>query len=144
MNAIIYSGEMERIHQLPYHITDRNETIVFEKDIIHLVCENQEAFYSEHFLGSPNYFMSETTIDGERAFSLLAFINECINIFDYYVQAEIEGLRETTASLHYMSNRVFPVVSAVAKIGAKIQSGEMEEGETPASIFEREIRRTDN
>lgn len=144
MSTIIYSGEMDKIHNLPFHVTDHNETIVFEEDILNLICENDESRYAEHFLSSPHYFMTESTIEGKRAYSLLAFVNECVNIFDYYVQADIEKTRESNPSLKSMSERVFPVVTAVAKIGAKVHFNEMEEGETPSSIFEKEIRNSRN
>lgn len=144
MSTIIYSGEMEKIHNLPFHVTDHNETIVFEEDVLNIICENDESLYAEHFLASPHYFMTESTVEGKRAYSLLAFVNECVNIFDYYVQADIEKTRESSPSLKPMSERVFPVVTAVAKIGAKVHFNEMEEGETPSSIFEKEIRNSRN
>lgn len=140
MTSIVYSGKMENIHDLPFHVTDQNQTIVFEDDVLNLICENDSSRYAEHFLASPDYFMTESTVEGKRAYSLLAFVNECIRIFDHYVQADIEGTREPSLSLKPMSQRVFPVVTAVAKIGAKVYFNEMEEGETPSSIFEKEIR----
>lgn len=140
MSTIIYSGSMENCHQLPFHVTSENESFIFEEDIIQYLCEGNSKAYQENFLTSPNYFLYEEQLDGKTAYPLLAFVNECINIFDYYVQAEVEKTRAMTDSLEYMSQRVHPVVMAVAKIGAKIISNDMAPGETPSVIFEREIR----
>jgi hypothetical protein len=140
MSLVIHSGTMEKIHHLPYHVTDTGLTIVFEQDIINLVCQDNARIYAEHFLSSPNYFLHESMVEGSKAFPLLSFVNECINIFDYQVQAEVEGTREMSESLTYISQRVYPIVIAVAKIGAKVQFDGMEPGETPSIIFEREIR----
>lgn len=144
MTTILYSGEMENFHHLPFHIIENNETIVFEQDILDSVCQGQEDVYQAHFKSSPNYFTFEKTVNGAVAFPLLAFINECINIFDHHVQAEVEGTREMTESLAYISKRVYPVVSAVAKIGAKVHFNDMKPGETPSVIFEREMRKNLN
>lgn len=136
MSVIIHSGEMESTHHLPYHITDSDVTIVFEEDIINLVCQENVHIYEEHFWLSPNYFLFDMTVKGSKAFPLLSFLHECISIFDYHVQAEAKGTCELSESLTYISQRVYPLVTAVAEV----QSKGIKSGESPAILFEREIR----
>lgn len=138
---ILYSGELENCHQLPFHMTGENKTFVFEKDIIRYVCEGREDVYSEQFLSSINFSVFSDTWEGETIFPLIGFINECVNIFDHHVQAEVENVREASESLSYINQRVYPVVLAVAKIGAKVYFEEMAPGETPSMIFEKEMTR---
>lgn len=141
---IIYEGRLENCHDLPFHVTADNQTFVYEKDIIELICEGNQEDYQEHFYKSPNFHLYESRYEEETTFPLIAFINECVNIFDHAVQADVEKTRPSNEGLTHMSERVYPVVSAIAKIGAKVQFGEMKPGETPATIFEREMTRLAN
>lgn len=136
MSVIIHSGEMESTHHLPYHITDTGVTIIFEHDIINIVCQKNVHIYEKHFWSSPNYFLFDLTVKDSKAFPLLSFLNECIDIFDYHLQAEAKGTRELSESLVYISQRVTPIVTAVAVNNSK----GVKPGESPAILFEREIR----
>lgn len=136
MSVIIHSGEMESTYHLPYHITDTDITIVFEEDIINLVCQENVHIYEEHFWSSPNYFLFDMTVKGSKAFPLLSFINECLNIFDYHEKVVVKGRRELSESFTYISERVTPIVTAVAEVQPK----GIKPGESPAILFEREIR----
>jgi hypothetical protein len=136
MSLVVPSGTMERIYSLPFYMTDTGVTMVLERDIINLVCQGNAQLYEKHFWSSPNYFLYETTVDDSKAFPLLSFINECIEIFDYQVQAEAKSTRELSESLTYISQRVYPIVTAVAEVHSK----GMKTSEPPSILFEREIR----
>ena len=141
MLPVIYEGTLDNCHYLPFYVTADNQTFVYEKEIIEFICEGNQELYQEFFYKSPNFHLFESNVVGKKTFPLIAFINECVNIFDRYVEAEIEDKYASSEGLKHMSERVYPVVSAIAKIGAKVQFGQMETGETPATIFEREMTR---
>lgn len=141
MLPIIYEGKLDNCHYLPFYVTADNQTFVFEDDIVEFVCEGNQDLYREHFYKSPNFHLFESTYEDRKVFPLIAFVNECVNIFDRHVESEIEDKYSSSEDLNHMSERVYPVVSAIAKIGAKVQFGQMNPGETPASIFEREMTR---
>jgi len=147
MIPVVYDGKLEQCHNLPYYITLHNYTFVYESDIIELICEGNIETYKEFFFNRPNFHLYLDYYEDKIIFPLIAFVNECVSIYDRHVSENIENrfaLEEQKADvdmLSHMSERIYPVVLALAKIGAKIQFGEIKPGETPSMIFERELIR---
>lgn len=138
---IIYSDSIEKANGLPYHLTTNDESIVFEEDIITCICQNNRALYERYFLSSPNFHLYALEENNQVAYPLIAFLNECVNIFDAYVEADVKGSREREEGLTYVTSQIQDVVIAIAKVGFKVQMGDIKEGETPSEIFERALRK---
>ena len=131
---IVYSGNMTELSNLPFHVLVNNQTIVFKRHILDIICDNNLELFNKYF--NEALLMQELVVEGQVSYPLLRFVahSNNINCDSFAIKNKDKSKEEKQ-----LFKKLHPLTMALAKIGAKVHFNEMEPGETPSSIFEKEL-----